>query len=64
MQLVVHTAKATIADCDSAGVTVVQEGTPFTSAWTDERTLAVDRDQYDVDDGPCLHAVRTSPACA
>ncbi len=59
MQLVVHTAKATIADCDSAGVTVVQEGTPFTSAWTDERTLAVDRDQYDVDDGPCLHAVRT-----
>ncbi len=59
LQLVVHTAKATIEDCDSAGVTVVQEGTPFTSAWTDERTLAVDRDQYDVDDGPCLHAVRS-----
>ncbi len=59
LRLVVHTAKATIDDCDSAGVTVVQEGTPFTSAWTDERTLAVDRDQYDVDDGPCLHAVRT-----
>jgi transcriptional regulator with GAF, ATPase, and Fis domain len=58
LQLVVHTAKAAVPDCDSAGVTVVQEGTPFTSAWTDERTLAVDRDQYDVDDGPCLHAVR------
>ena len=59
LQLVVHTARATIEACDSAGVTVVQEGTPFTSAWTDERTLAVDRDQYDVDDGPCLHAART-----
>jgi len=59
LQLVVQTAKATMDDCDSAGVTVVQEGTPFTSAWTDERTLSVDRDQYDVGDGPCLHAVRT-----
>ena len=58
LQLVAHTAKAALPDCDAAGVTVVQEGTPFTSAWTDERTLAVDRDQYDVDDGPCLHAVR------
>ena len=59
LQLVVQTARETIGDCDSAGVTVVQEGTPFTSAWTDERTLAVDRDQYDVDDGPCLEAYRT-----
>ena len=59
LQLVVETAQGVIEGCDSAGVTVVQEGTPFTSAWTDERTLAVDQDQYDVGDGPCLHAVRT-----
>ena len=59
LQLVVRTATSTIGDCDSAGVTVVQGGTPFTSAWTDQRTVAVDHCQYDVDDGPCLHAYRT-----
>ena len=58
LQRIADLAKAVIDDCDSAGVTALQDGTPFTSAFTDERTLAVDRDQYDVDEGPCLHAAR------
>lgn len=58
LQRIADLAKAVVADCDSAGVTALQDGTPFSSAWTDERTLAVDRDQYDVDEGPCLHAAR------
>lgn len=59
LALVAAVAKAAVDGCDAAGVTVLQEGTPFTSAWTDERTLAVDQDQYDADEGPCLHAART-----
>lgn len=58
LQRIAELTKAVIGDCDSAGVTALQDGTPFTSAFTDERTLAVDRDQYDVDEGPCLHAAR------
>ncbi len=58
LQRIADLVKGVVADCDSAGVTALQDGTPFTSAFTDERTLAVDRDQYDVDEGPCLHAAR------
>lgn len=58
LQCIAELAKAVVEECDSAGVTALQDGTPFTSAFTDERTLAVDRDQYDVDEGPCLHAAR------
>lgn len=58
LQWVAVLAKEVVGDCDAAGVTVLKDDTPFTSAWTDERTLAVDRDQYDADEGPCLHAAR------
>jgi GAF domain-containing protein len=55
---VARLAARSIPDCDSAGVTLVTAGEPLTAAATDERTLAVDRAQYDVGDGPCLQAYR------
>jgi GAF domain-containing protein len=55
---VARLAARSIPDCDSAGVTLATEGEPLTAAATDARTLAVDRAQYDVGDGPCLAAYR------
>lgn len=49
-----------IPDCAAAGVTLLDEqGKPDTAAYSDRRTLAVDRAQYEVGDGPCLEAYRT-----
>src|SRR5881628_1036200 len=48
-----------IPDCDSAGVTLLEGGSPMTAAASDPRTLAVDDAQYRVGDGPCLRAYRT-----
>lgn len=52
-------AARSIPDCDSAGVTLVAGDEPMTAAASDERTLAVDRAQYKVGDGPCLEAYRS-----
>jgi GAF domain-containing protein len=54
---VARLAARTIDDCDAAGVTLVTPRGYITAANTDERTLAVDRGQYDRGDGPCLTAI-------
>ncbi len=52
-------ATRTISGADHAGITVhTDAGAPVTIAHTDRRTLVVDQSQYDVGDGPCLHAMR------
>ena len=43
--------------CDSAGVTLRIEGEDRTAAASDEFTLAIDKIQYDLDEGPCLTAL-------
>src|SRR5437763_8610047 len=43
----------------AASVTIIEERRPMTAASTDDVALALDQAQYDVDDGPCLHAART-----
>jgi len=58
LQRVVDLAIRTIPGCDAAGVTLVTDERPRTAAYTDQRTLAVDRAQYDIGDGPCLDAIR------
>lgn len=58
LQRVVELAVAAVPGCTGAGVTLVEDGRPSTAAHTDEQVLAVDRHQYDVDDGPCLDAIR------
>src|SRR4051794_25917047 len=57
LQRVADLAARVIDDCDAAGVTLVQDGRYVTAAYTDERTLAVDRGQYDRGHGPCLQAI-------
>ena len=53
-----------IPDVDWAGVTAQFDEAPMTTAHTDERVLFVDESQYDLDDGPCLAAMRTDTRIA
>ncbi|AUI60310.1 ANTAR domain-containing protein [Amycolatopsis sp. BJA-103] len=48
-----------VPDATAASVTLIENGRPRTIATTDERIMDLDRAQYDADDGPCLHALRT-----
>jgi GAF domain-containing protein len=59
LQRVADLAAGTIPDCDSAGITLFEQGRPSTAAATDHRTLVVDEAQYAAGDGPCLTAFRT-----
>ncbi|PRX96182.1 GAF and ANTAR domain-containing protein [Allonocardiopsis opalescens] len=56
---VVELALHAIPGCTAASVTVLDgSGAAATRAATDDRMREVDRQQYDVDDGPCLDAAR------
>ena len=58
LQRVSDLAARVIDDCDAAGVTLVDgRGGYVTAAYTAQRTLAVDRGQYDRGEGPCLQAI-------
>ncbi|MDT5079397.1 MAG: hypothetical protein QOJ80_4034 [Mycobacterium sp.] len=59
LQQVVEIAHEAIDGADSSGVTIDMGGRTYTAVHTDERTLKVDTEQYDADEGPCLHAART-----
>jgi len=48
-----------IRGADMARVTVPAVEGPRTAVSTDERALAIDREQYELDDGPCLCAARS-----
>jgi hypothetical protein len=47
-----------------AGITAQFDGPPLTAAHTDRRVLIVDEFQYQLDDGPCLRAMRTNTVVA
>ena len=51
-------ARDGVPGCASASVTVLHDGSPHTMSATDFRAVAVDEQQYDDDDGPCLSAMR------
>jgi transcriptional regulator with GAF, ATPase, and Fis domain len=59
LQRVTEIAHEVIDGADSTGVTIDFGGRTYTAVHTDQRTLQVDAEQYDADDGPCLHAART-----
>lgn len=48
-----------VPGADAAGVTVIRRGRPVTIVVTDGCVRAVDRAQYDADEGPCLEAAAT-----
>jgi GAF domain-containing protein len=58
LRRVADLAVRVIEGCDAAGVTLVDNDGWSTAAWTDERTLAVDRGQYSRRHGPCLQAIK------
>jgi len=47
-----------LPSCDAVGVTLVADGEATTHAATGGLVYEVDHYQYDIDDGPCLQAVR------
>jgi GAF domain-containing protein len=59
LQQFVEIAHEAIDGADSSGVTIDMGGRTYTAVHTDERTLKVDTEQYDANEGPCLHAART-----
>jgi GAF domain-containing protein len=59
LRRVADLAARTVPGCDAAGITLFLDGSPRTAAHTDQRTLSVDRQQYDKGEGPCLEAIRT-----
>ena len=59
LQRVTEIAHEVIEGADSTGVTIDFGGRTYTAVYTDQRTLRVDSEQYDADDGPCLEAART-----
>lgn len=59
LQKLAQIAQEAIPGADSTGVTIDLGGQTYTAVHTDERTLRVDTEQYDVGDGPCLQAART-----
>jgi GAF domain-containing protein len=59
LQHVAGIAQEAIDDADCTGITIDLGGLTYTAVHTDERTLRIDREQYEAGDGPCLHAART-----
>lgn len=60
LEAVVAMVKATIPGCDAAGITLLIEGVPTTSAVTERLAVEVDLIQYETGEGPCLAAIRDS----
>ncbi|WP_243637004.1 GAF and ANTAR domain-containing protein [Rhodococcus sp. Eu-32] len=59
LRVLVSLARTAISGADSAGVSLTLGERVFTAVHSDARTLIVDQRQYEVGDGPCLHAART-----
>ena len=50
-----------VRDGLSCGMTMQPNGRPVTVACSDPVAARVDEAQYELDDGPCLHAMRDGP---
>lgn len=59
LQQLVESASRVIPDAENVSVTVIGAEGASTAAWTDEKVVAIDRDQYAAGNGPCLEAART-----
>lgn len=59
LQRAVDTARDIIAGVTDCGVTIDFADQQYTVVHTTRRTLTVDAHQYEIGEGPCLHAART-----
>lgn len=57
LEAIVDIVKRTVPGCDAAGIILLVDGEPTTTAVTDRLTVEVDLVQYDTGDGPCLAAI-------
>jgi GAF domain-containing protein len=57
LETVVALAKETVPNCDAAGVAMLIEGEPTSTAVSDRLTVEVDLVQYETGQGPCLAAI-------
>jgi GAF domain-containing protein len=48
-----------VPEADMASVSVLRDDVPETIAFSSDRVLAIDADQYAAGEGPCLEAART-----
>ncbi len=60
LEAVVAIAKRITPRCDAAGISLLVEGEPTTTAVTDRLTVEVDLVQYETGEGPCLAAMDES----
>lgn len=58
LQQLAESASRVIPDAEDVSVTVVGPDGASTAAWTDEKVVAIDADQYAAGNGPCLEAAR------
>ncbi|WP_461119036.1 ANTAR domain-containing response regulator [Saccharothrix stipae] len=58
LQQLAESASRVIPDAENVSVTVVGEEGAATVAWTDDKVVSIDADQYAAGDGPCLEASR------
>jgi GAF domain-containing protein len=58
LQQLAESASRVIPDAEDVSVTVVGPDGASTAAWTDEKVVAIDADQYAAGNGPCLEASR------
>ena len=59
LELVASLSAHTIPGVDGASVSLVDGGRVRTAVHTDETIRLADGDQYELDEGPCLHAIRS-----
>jgi GAF domain-containing protein len=59
LQRVAELAVQEVEGCDMAGVTVMRDGRPETTVFTDPTAPHIDRAQYESGSGPCLEAFMT-----
>ena len=60
LESVVAIAKRTIPGCDAAGVILLIDGVPTSTAVTDRLAVEIDLVQYQTGEGPCLAAIAES----
>ena len=60
LDLTCRLARTTLPDAAGAGVTLGRNGKNHTAAYTDEIVEQADAKQYELDEGPCLDAIRNN----
>jgi GAF domain-containing protein len=58
LRRVADLAVRSLSGCDAVGITLFEDGNPTTRAATSALVYEVDNYQYDINEGPCLQAVR------